>query len=166
MNHKLFLLAIVACLALALTACRPVSRDGSAGAASAGAAAAEAGELNAASSVEEQIASALSAAPQAITQNATIMGITPQGETKAPLLRQGTNDWTCTPDDPNTPGTSPECANPTWLDFWSVATLGEKPDIPTIGLSIMLQGGTEANTADPTVTRRRQDRTGSIRRPT
>jgi hypothetical protein len=146
-SKSLPVILLLICLALGLAACRPVTREVASMAAPTEAAAAP-GELTWDASVEEQLASAMSAAPLALSQNATIMGITPQGETQAPVLREGANGWVCTPDYPGSPGTSPECFEDAWQAFWSVATTDEKPEMQTIGLDIMLQGGTEASTTE------------------
>lgn len=149
MDRKLYLVGIVACLALALAACRPVTREGAVVVAESAKAP---GDLTWDATVEEQMASAMSAAPLSLSQNATILGYAPNSDSEPPVLREGTNRWTCTPDWPDTPGASPECFNPAWQEFWKAATMEKKPDFPTIGLNIMMMGGTEVSTTDPNVT--------------
>src|SRR5690349_11050375 len=52
------------------------------------------------------IASALSAAPRSIAQDATVVVM--DGD-KLRTLRQGKGEYTCVPDDPATPGPDPMC---------------------------------------------------------
>src|SRR5262245_17067624 len=64
------------------------------------------------------IKSAMSAAPLAISQGATIMAMNEKMELRT--LRKGTNGWTCLPDSPS-PGPDPMCADATgteWLMAW------------------------------------------------
>ena len=110
------------------------------------------GNLNWTASVDEQIASVLSAAPLAIAQDATIKGNPPNKDSKdLPVLRQGTNDWTCYPDFPDSPGASPSCNNSGWEAFWNAVTPEKRPEITQFGLSYMLMGGADASTTDPNV---------------
>src|SRR3954467_10150250 len=55
----------------------------------------------------DPVTSAESAAPAALAHNASIMTADASGAMKT--VRQGSNGWTCIPDDPNTPGTDPMC---------------------------------------------------------
>ena len=55
----------------------------------------------------ELIASATSAAPQAMAKDATIVAVGSDGKLRT--LRQGQGAFTCVPDDPNTPGNDPMC---------------------------------------------------------
>ena len=55
----------------------------------------------------ELIASATSAAPPAVTKDATIVAVGSDGKLRT--LRQGQGAFTCVPDDPNTPGNDPMC---------------------------------------------------------
>lgn len=141
-RKSLWLGLALLCFALLPAACRPVSREGAAAAA----AAAVPGALTPDASAEAQIASAVSAAPQSLTQNANVLGFWPADGSPPLVLRAGTNGWNCWPDDPNTPHASPECDEEGWQAFWNVATPEKKPDLKSVGLAIMLQGGTEAST--------------------
>ena len=51
---------------------------------------------------EELIKSAESAAPMAIAKEATIIAVTADGKIRT--IRKGTNNFTCMPDNPTTPG--------------------------------------------------------------
>jgi hypothetical protein len=55
----------------------------------------------------ELIASAMSAAPLAISKDATIVATGSDGKLRT--LRQGQGAFTCVPDDPSTPGNDPMC---------------------------------------------------------
>lgn len=97
----------------------------------------------------ELIANAMSAAPKAISRNATIIAM--DGD-KVRTLRQGTNEYTCVPDDPGSPGNDPMCLDRNamlWLNAWM-----EHKDAPKgkMGLVYMLQGGSDASNDDPFAT--------------
>ena len=67
-------------------------------------------------------------------------------------MRQGTNGFTCMPDNPATPGSDPMCMDRAALD-WVNAWLGRRTPPPgSIGLVYMLQGGTDASLTDPYAT--------------
>ncbi len=98
----------------------------------------------------ELINSAMSAAPPAISKNATIIAM--NGD-KMRTLRKGTNEWTCMPDDPGSPGNDPMCLDPNgmeWLHAWM-----DHKDAPKgkMGLVYMLQGGSDASNDDPFATK-------------
>src|SRR5262245_37072502 len=68
---------------------------------------------------KEKIANAMSAAPKAVAQAATIVEFDAQGKMK--VLREGKGPFTCMPDDPNTPGNDPMCldkAGMEWAHAW------------------------------------------------
>lgn len=99
----------------------------------------------------ELIASASKAAPPAISKHATIVTMGADGSMRT--VRKGTNNWTCMPDNPETPGPDPMCwdANAT---EWLHAYLGHQPP-PSgkVGLMYMLAGGTDASNTDPYATK-------------
>ncbi len=94
-------------------------------------------------------ASAMSAAPPAIAQDATIVDY-PTDPT-APLieLRVGSNGWTCFPDWPATPGNDPQCFDKTWMEWFNALVSGTEPNITEPGLAYMLQGGSDPSNTDP-----------------
>ena len=95
----------------------------------------------------DPVASAGSAAPAALAHKATIMVADASGAMKT--VRQGTNGWTCIPDDPQTPGPDPMCFD-TNAAKWVQAMLGHKPPPNgTPGVMYMLEGGTDASNTDP-----------------
>ena len=74
----------------------------------------------------EQIASAESAAPAAISHAATIIGYD-HGGMPTVLLREGTNGWTCYSDWPASPGNDPSCLDGLF-NAWNAALMtGEDP---------------------------------------
>jgi len=54
-----------------------------------------------------KIQNAMSAAPPAISRHATILDWPAKEGDQPMVLRKGTNEWTCFPDDPGTPGNDP-----------------------------------------------------------
>jgi hypothetical protein len=98
----------------------------------------------------EKIANAMSAGPASVSHGATI--ITMDGD-KMRTLRQGTNGFTCMPDDPGSPGNDPMCLDKigmAWLQAWM-----DHKDAPKgqVGLVYMLQGGSDASNDDPFATK-------------
>ncbi|MBI4501382.1 MAG: hypothetical protein HY700_09495 [Gemmatimonadetes bacterium] len=96
---------------------------------------------------EWKIQTAMSAGPAAISSNATIAELTPDG--KMNTLREGTNGWMCMPDEPSTPMTDPGCFDKVWQEMFG-AYMAKKPfKTQTAGLSYMLKGGQAASNTDP-----------------
>lgn len=99
---------------------------------------------------EGMIASAVSAAPAAIASGATIMQMGAGGEMTE--LRAGTNGWLCMPDNPNTPGPDPMCADGAW-QAWFGAYMGRTaPPQGQVGTAYMLAGGADVSNTDPFAT--------------
>ena len=95
----------------------------------------------------ELIASAMSAAPMSIAKDATIMTMNADGTMRT--VRQGTNGWTCIPDNPVTPGPDPMCMDKNAME-WAGAWMAHKaPPTGKVGLMYMLAGGTDASNTDP-----------------
>jgi hypothetical protein len=96
---------------------------------------------------EDIIKSAMSAAPEAISRDATIIDVSADGKIR--MVRKGSNNFTCMADNPNTPGPDPMCADRNamqWVDAW----LKKKaPPRKKIGFMYMLAGGTDASNTDP-----------------
>lgn len=95
---------------------------------------------------QEQIHSAMSAAPASISDSATIR------DWDGKVLRRGTNGWTCLPDRPNTPGSDPWCVNDPWLNFLEAYVNKTKPTYTGIGFAYMLRGDTPVSNSDPYAT--------------
>jgi hypothetical protein len=99
---------------------------------------------------EELIENALSAAPAPVVQAAAIMAADAQGQMRT--LREGTNNFTCMPDNPKSPGNDPMCLDQNgmeWAHAWMTKT--EPPD-GKVGFGYMLQGGSDASNEDPHAT--------------
>ena len=99
----------------------------------------------------EKIANAMSAAPAAVSRDASVVEMNEDGSMK--VLRKGSGEWTCVPDDPNTPGNDPMCLDPNAMEWLhAYATKSAPPD--KIGFIYMLQGGWDFSNIDPFATRR------------
>lgn len=83
------------------------------------------------------------AAPSSLSKNATIMSRDGQ------VVRQGSNGWTCLPDDPNTSGTDSICMNEPWRNFWEALKDKKKPTVTQVGIAYMLQGDRPVSNTDP-----------------
>ena len=94
-----------------------------------------------------KIASARSAAPAAISANATIAEMTPDG--KMTTLVKGTNGWLCLPDDPWSPGADPMCVDKVWQQWFAGYTTHKPPAVTQVGIAYMLAGGADASNTDP-----------------
>ena len=106
-----------------------------------------AGPVKAPTTEPEMIKSAMSAAPPAIAQGATIVAMDEKMNMKT--LRAGTNGWTCFPDMPTTPGVDSMCLDKNGLE-WAHALMGHKnPPPDKMGFGYMLAGGSDASNTDP-----------------
>lgn len=94
----------------------------------------------------EIIQNAMSAAPKAVAENATIA--TFDDKMNMVVLRKGTNNFTCVPNDPTTPSNDPMCADANGIAFVTALIMKQKPP-PGIGFGYMLQGETAASNVDP-----------------
>jgi hypothetical protein len=91
------------------------------------------GTVAAGESAEEKIARAMSAAPAAVSAEATIM------DTDGTILREGSNGWTCLPD--TNPGDrAPMCNDAVWMQLMGRMMGGPEYVPDRIGISYMLQG--------------------------
>jgi hypothetical protein len=95
----------------------------------------------------DPVESAMAAAPAIIAKDAAIIMANPDGTMK--ILREGTNGFTCMPDNPQTPGHDPMCMDANALK-WAEAWMGHKPPpANNVGLMYMLSGGSDASNTDP-----------------
>ena len=141
MNHMKYAVLCAATAAIVLSACDRMKGDKGDDHAAAQTNSAAAGD---------PIASAMSAAPNAIAKGAAIMTVAADG--KMTTLREGTNGWTCMPDSPATPGPDPMCMDANAAN-WAAAWIGHKtPPSGAPGLMYMLEGGTDASNSDPYAT--------------
>ena len=96
------------------------------------------------------IASAEKAAPAKVAKGATIVAMGADGTMRT--LRQGTNGFTCMPDNPSTPGPDPMCMDAAAME-WAKAWMSHKdPPAGKVGFMYMLSGGTDASNTDPFAT--------------
>lgn len=96
---------------------------------------------------EDLIADALRAAPPSVTDEATVVDL------QQNVLREGSNGWTCIPDDPEVPGDSPMCLDEPWLNFLTAYLGGaDAPEISEVGISYMLRGDFPVSNTDPFAT--------------
>jgi len=102
---------------------------------------------NAAPTDSELIASAESAAPPNVGKHATIVAMSADGKMRT--LRKGTNNFTCMPDNPATPGPDPMCMDPAAMDWVHAYLTHATPTSGKIGFMYMLAGGTDASNTDP-----------------
>lgn len=97
------------------------------------------------------IASAMTAAPKGVAKNATVVTMDAAGKMRT--LRQGSNGFTCMPDDPQTPGPDPMCMDKNAM-AWVAAMMNHKtPPAGKVGFMYMLAGGTDASNTDPYATK-------------
>ncbi len=104
-----------------------------------------AGSLAAGETAEQKIARAMTAAPEAVSAEATVM------DTDGTVLREGTNGWTCLPD--TNPGDhAPMCNDAVWMKLMGMMMGGPEYVPDRIGISYMLAGepdGSGVSNSDP-----------------
>ena len=101
---------------------------------------------------DEKIATAMAAAPAAISTNATILDNEMDAAGKPVVLREGSNDWTCFPDLASTPSNDPMCLDQAWMAWAEGLMTKTEPQITHAGLAYMLEGGSDASNTDPFAT--------------
>ena len=94
---------------------------------------------------EQKIARAMTAAPAAISAEATVM------DTDGTILREGSNGWTCLPD--TKPGDhAPMCNDAVWMKLMGMMMGGDEYVPDRIGISYMMAGepdGAGVSNSDP-----------------
>ena len=109
--------------------------------------------LSASSTPTEKIANAISAAPESIAKDATVLDY-PSAEGKEfTQLRAGTNGWTCLPDDLSSPSNDPVCVDKEAMKFFQAWMTKAAPKLAQAGVGYMLQGGGSASNSDPFATK-------------
>ncbi len=93
------------------------------------------------------VENALSAAPASIAANAAV------ADWEGNVLREGSNGYTCMPDNPDTPGNSPMCLDEAWM-VWAGAWMNgeEAPVVETVSFGYMLQEDFPLSNTDPNAT--------------
>jgi len=100
----------------------------------------------------DKIKNAMSAAPHSVADKATVSDWPAKEGEKAPVLRQGSNGWTCFPDMPDTKGNDPMCLDEQWV-AWADAWKNKKPFTATkIGFGYMLQENAPDSNTNPYAT--------------
>jgi len=93
-------------------------------------------------SKQDKIARAMSAAPPAVSEAATIMDV------DGSVLRPGTNGWMCMPG--IAPGDDhPMCNDAVWADLMKAMSTKAPFHTDRVGISYMLAGDAHVNNADP-----------------
>jgi hypothetical protein len=95
---------------------------------------------------QDAIESAMSAGPSSISADATIM------DWEMNVLREGTNEWTCLPDRPDTEGADPWCITGPWLNFLDAYVNQTEPSYDEMGIAYMLAGDSPVSNSDPYAT--------------
>lgn len=110
-------------------------------------------EQNEPARAEGKIPEALSAAPESVAKNATVLDY-PASEGAQPTeLQKGTNDWTCFPDYPASPGKDPMCVDKQGMVWLQAYISQQTPSLAQAGLAYMLEGGSDASNTDPFATK-------------
>ena len=98
---------------------------------------------------EAKIQNAVSAAPPSISADATVMDWPTQPGGEMQVLREGSNDWTCMPDNPESQGNDPMCLDAQWMQ-WADAWMNRtEPNVTAIGFGYMLAGAAQESNTDP-----------------
>ena len=96
-----------------------------------------------------KIEEAMSAAPSSISATATILDNPTEPGGEKVVLRKGTNEWTCFPDNPTMPGKNPRCFDEQAMEFFSAVAGKRGPNITRTGFAYFLQGGGSRSNANP-----------------
>ena len=107
----------------------------------------QAGPVKPPTTEPDMIKSAMSAAPVAIAQGATIVAMDEKMTMKT--LRAGNNGWTCFPDMAHTPGVDPMCVDKNGLEWVHAWMAHKNPPTDKMGFGYMLAGGSDASNTDP-----------------
>ncbi|WP_158808007.1 hypothetical protein [Beijerinckia sp. L45] len=95
-----------------------------------------------------KMARAMRAGPYQITKNATIAEMDRHGNMTT-ILRQGTNEWVCTPGDENRIGDPPMCIDRIGMQWFMDIFAGKpRPSNTSPGLCYMLCGATQHSNSD------------------
>ena len=89
---------------------------------------------------DAKIQNALSAAPAYIAREAAVWDW-PITTTEPPVLRAGSNGWTCFPNEPNNAVNAPVCMDDAMLQWRLALWRGQDVPLDRIAVRYMLQGG-------------------------
>ena len=104
-------------------------------------------------SKEAKIQDALSAAPESLRKDATVMDFPEKEGGNLIELQRGTNGWTCLPDYPASPGKDPMCLDKSGMEWLQAYVTQKSPGLTQTGLAYMLEGGSDASNTDPFATK-------------
>ena len=103
---------------------------------------------------DAKIQEALAAGPPGVAADATVLDwpAEPGGEFR--VLREGSNGWTCLPDQPDDPKDNfePMCNDAAWMGVVKAMMAGEEPRIAEVGISYMLNAEWAVSNVDPGAT--------------
>jgi hypothetical protein len=88
----------------------------------------------------EKIASAVQAGPTFVTQNATVLDYPTSPSGEFPVLRAGTNGWTCLPGFRGAAHEESGCFDQVFLQFIKDNIAGRTPNVQNVGISYMYGG--------------------------
>ena len=96
-----------------------------------------------ANAADSPIESAVSAAPDSLSKNATIM------DWDGTVLREGSNGWTCLPNVPENGGNDPWCVDGSWMNLLQALKEGKDPSYDKVGIAYMLGGDAPISNITP-----------------
>ena len=100
---------------------------------------------------DELIKLALSAAPEAVAKDATVMAVEADGKMRT--LRKGSGQWTCLPGHADKANPDPMCGDQNAME-WAHAWMSKKePPANKVGFMYMLRGDAGASNTDPYATK-------------
>jgi len=100
---------------------------------------------------EELIKLSLSAAPEAVAKDASVVVMEHDGKMRT--LRQGTGQWTCMPGHADPANPDPMCGDKNAME-WGMAWMNHKEPPPNkVGFMYMLRGDGGASNTDPYATK-------------
>lgn len=102
---------------------------------------------------EWKIQNAMSAAPDSISKEATVFDWPEKEGSALVTLQKGTNEWSCLPDYPASPGNDPICADKQGMSWFEAYMSQKPPQLSQAGIGYMLQGGSDASNTDPFATK-------------
>jgi hypothetical protein len=89
---------------------------------------------------DDDFADARTAGPAAITADATILGWPEDEGGDFVVLSEGSEEWYCIVDDPNTEPVDPGCFDATWRSFVGALFTDGEPTVDRIGIAYFLLG--------------------------
>lgn len=101
---------------------------------------------------EERIQNAMSAAPISVAKDATVVDWPAEAGGELVQLREGSNEWTCYTDWPDSPTNDPMCLDKIFTSWFEAYSAGLEPQVTALGIGYMLQGGSDPSNDDPFAT--------------